>query len=210
MAFIPAAERYNLMPMIDGWVVRNVLRKVQQSGMRLHDSIWTINISGRSLGDEEFLQLISQELETTEFPAEQICFEITETAAIANLRRASRFIKMLKAKGCKFALDDFGSGLSSFGYLKNLEVDYLKIDGGFVRDIATDKIDRAMVEAINNLGHVMNIRTIAEFVENQQILDVLRSLNVDYAQGYGIARPLPLIQMLESINTKPKVQSSVG
>jgi len=210
MAFIPAAERYNLMPMIDGWAVRNVLRRVQQSGMRLQNSIWTINISGRSLGDEEFLQLISQELEATEFPAQQICFEITETAAIANLRRASRFIKMLKAKGCKFALDDFGSGLSSFGYLKNLEVDYLKIDGSFVRDIVTDKIDRAMVEAINNLGHVMNIRTIAEFVENQQILDVLRSLKVDYAQGYGIARPLPLIQMLDSIHSKPKVQNSAG
>lgn len=210
MAFIPAAERYNLMPMIDGWVVQNVLRSVQLSGMHLYDSIWTINISGRSLGDEEFLQLISQELEATEFPAEQICFEITETAAIANLRRASRFIKMLKARGCKFALDDFGSGLSSFGYLKNLEVDYLKIDGGFVRDIATDKIDRAMVEAINNLGHVMNIRTIAEFVENQQILDVLRSLKVDYAQGYGIARPLPLSQMLEAMRTGLKVQSSAG
>ena len=210
MAFIPAAERYNLMPMIDGWVVQNVLRSVQQSGMNLRSDIWTINISGRSLGDEEFLQLISRELDETEFPGEQICFEITETAAIANLRKAGRFIKILKARGCKFALDDFGSGLSSFAYLKNLEVDYLKIDGGFVRDIAIDKIDRAMVEAINNLGHVMNIRTIAEFVENEQILDVLRALKVDYAQGYGIARPLPLILMLASMHSELKVQNGAG
>lgn len=195
MAFIPAAERYNLMPMIDGWVVQNVLRRVRHANM-LPNAIWTINISGRSLGDEEFLQLVSHELEATDFPGERICFEITETAAIANLRRAGRFIKMLKERGCKFALDDFGSGLSSFGYLKNLEVDYLKIDGGFVRDIAVDPIDRAMVEAINNLGHVMNIRTIAEFVENQEILDVLRTLGVDYAQGYGIAKPCPLADML--------------
>ncbi len=210
MAFIPAAERYNLMPMIDGWVVQNVLRRVQQSGMSQHSAVWTINISGRSLGDEEFLQLVSSELDATEFPAAQICFEITETAAIANLRRAGRFIKMLKARGCKFALDDFGSGLSSFAYLKNLEVDYLKIDGGFVRDIATDAIDRAMVEAINNLGHVMNIRTIAEFVENQQILDVLGELKVDYAQGYGIARPLPLMQLLESMRSDIKALQGTG
>ncbi|MFA7388146.1 MAG: EAL domain-containing protein, partial [Thiohalobacteraceae bacterium] len=210
MAFIPAAERYNLMPMIDGWVVRNVLRNVQRAVDQLRGAIWTINLSGRSLGDEEFLNLVFQELDVSGFPGTQICFEITETAAIANLRRASRFIKMLKARGCKFALDDFGSGLSSFGYLKNLEVDYLKIDGGFVRDIATDPIDRAMVEAINNVGHVMNIRTIAEFVENRQILEVLRELKVDYAQGYGIARPQPFMQLLEAAASgEPGVRSAV-
>lgn len=198
MAFIPAAERYNLMPMIDRWVVQNVLRNVHRGVGVLENAVWTINISGRSLGDEEFLHVVSEEIDGAGFPGERICFEITETAAIANLRRAARFIKMLKAKGCKFALDDFGSGLSSFAYLKNLEVDYLKIDGGFVRDIVTDVIDRAMVEAINSVGHVMQIRTIAEFVENDEILAVLRAMKVDYAQGYGIARPQPFLDLLTS------------
>ncbi len=197
MAFIPAAERYNLMPMIDRWVVENVLRNVGRASSTLQDAIWTINVSGRSLGDEEFLQAVSEEIAAADIPGDRICFEITETAAIANLRRASRFIKTLRARGCKFALDDFGSGLSSFAYLKNLEVDYLKIDGSFVRDIATDAIDRAMVESINNVGHVMQIRTIAEFVENQEILAVLRELGVDYAQGYGIAKPQPFLALLE-------------
>ena len=197
MAFIPAAERYNLMPMIDRWVVENVLRNVGRASSTLQDAIWTINISGRSLGDEEFLQAVSEEIAAADIPGDRICFEITETAAIANLRRASRFIKTLRARGCKFALDDFGSGLSSFAYLKNLEVDYLKIDGSFVRDIATDAIDRAMVESINNVGHVMQIRTIAEFVENQEILAVLRELGVDYAQGYGIAKPQPFLALLK-------------
>jgi diguanylate cyclase (GGDEF)-like protein/PAS domain S-box-containing protein len=197
MAFIPAAERYNLMPMIDRWVVENVLRNLGRASSMLKDAIWTINVSGRSLGDEEFLQAVSEEIAAADIPGDRICFEITETAAIANLRRASRFIKTLRARGCKFALDDFGSGLSSFAYLKNLDVDYLKIDGSFVRDIATDAIDRAMVESINNVGHVMQIRTIAEFVENQEILAVLRELGVDYAQGYGIAKPQPFLALLE-------------
>lgn len=199
MAFIPAAERYNLMPMIDRWVVQNVLRNVGRLPAGLKNAVWTINVSGRSLGDEEFLQIVSEEIAAADIPGARLCFEITETAAIANLRRASRFIKMLRARGCKFALDDFGSGLSSFAYLKNLEVDYLKIDGSFVRDIATDAIDRAMVEAINNVGHVMQIRTIAEFVENREILAVLRTLGVDYAQGYGIAKPQPFLALLESV-----------
>lgn len=210
MAFIPAAERYNLMPMIDRWVVQNVLRNVGRLPNSLRSAIWTINVSGRSLGDEEFLQVVSEEIAAADIPGERICFEITETAAIANLRRASRFIKMLRARGCKFALDDFGSGLSSFAYLKNLEVDYLKIDGGFVRDIATDEIDRAMVEAINNVGHVMQIRTIAEFVENREILAVLRTLGVDYAQGYGIAKPRPFLALLESAATDAPLARASG
>ncbi|MFP5505034.1 MAG: EAL domain-containing protein [Gammaproteobacteria bacterium] len=198
MAFIPAAERYNLMPMIDRWVVQNVLRNVARATPSLQGVVWTINVSGRSLGDEDFLQLVAEEIKAADIPGDQICFEITETAAIANLRRAARFIKMLKERGCRFALDDFGSGLSSFAYLKNLEVDYLKIDGGFVRDIASDPIDRAMVEAINSVGHVMRIRTIAEFVENAEVLAVLRELGVDYAQGYGIAKPQAFDDFLEA------------
>lgn len=196
MAFIPAAERYNIMPMIDRWVVENVLRNAQRYIAGVGEVVWAINISGRSLGDEEFLQVLTQEIENTALPAQQICFEITETAAIANLRRAARFIKMLKAKGCKFALDDFGSGLSSFAYLKTLEVDYLKIDGSFVRGMVEDPIDHAMVEAINNVGHTMNIFTIAEFVENRQIIAALRELGVDYAQGFAIARPQSFADLL--------------
>lgn len=197
MAFIPAAERYNLMPMIDRWVVRNVLRRVRHIPAGLADAIWAINISGRSIGDEEFLAVVSDEIDRAGVPGGRLCFEITETAAIANLHRAGRFIQLLKSRGCRFALDDFGSGLSSFAYLKNLQVDYLKIDGGFVRGIAVDPIDRAMVEAINSVGHVMRIRTIAEFVENDDILRVLRELKVDYVQGYGIARPEPFEGVLQ-------------
>ncbi len=210
MAFIPAAERYNLMPMIDRWVVENVLRNICNASSAMQDAIWTINVSGRSLGDEEFLAAVSREIAAAKVAGERICFEITETAAIANMRRASRFIKTLRSMGCKFALDDFGSGLSSFAYLKNLEVDYLKIDGGFVRDIATDAIDRAMVESINNVGHVMQIRTIAEFVETPEILAVLRELGVDYAQGYGIAKPQPFMELLENTADEAAPMARVG
>lgn len=128
-------------------------------------------------------------------PPEKICFEITETAAIGNLMKATRFMSVLKSRGCCFSLDDFGSGLSSFAYLKNLPVDYLKIDGVFVKDIVDDPIDYAMVKAINEMGHVMGKRTVAEFVEKDAILVKLREIGVDYAQGYGIAKPRPLVEM---------------
>jgi Amt family ammonium transporter len=131
-------------------------------------------------------------------PAGKLCFEITETAAVANLSKAIQFIRTLKEYGCRFALDDFGSGMSSFAYLKNLPVDYLKIDGNFVRDMARDPIDRAMVAAIHQVGSVMGIRTIAEYVENGEILAALREIGVDYVQGYGIARPQPLADVLRT------------
>lgn len=197
MAFIPAAERYNMMPEVDRWVVDRVLdtaATIERGPLR--EAVWTINISGRSLGDDEFLRYLLRRIADSPVPAGRFCFEITETAAIANLRRAARFIKQLKSLGCRFALDDFGSGLSSFAYLKNLEVDYLKIDGSFVRDMVEDPIDHAMVEAINNVGHVMNIQTIAEFVENDAIREALQGLGVNYAQGYGIGRPQPLAELL--------------
>ncbi len=135
---------------------------------------------------------IGEKLEEFSIPAGMISFEITETAAIANLASAGHFIRTLKQAGCRFSLDDFGSGLSSFAYLKNLPVDYLKIDGAFVRDLASDPIDRAMVQAINQIGQVMGLMTIAEFVENDHVLGLLREIGVDFAQGYGIARPMPL------------------
>jgi len=196
MAFIPAAERYNLMPSIDRWVVRTLLETAAARLQLPAHSLCAMNLSGQSLGDTQFLDYVVEQLRRTGFPPEQVCFEITETAAIANLHGATRFMSTLKAMGCRFALDDFGSGLSSFGYLKNLKVDYLKIDGAFVRDITEDPIDLAMVEAINHIGHVMQIRTIAEFVETEAVMESLGTLGVDYAQGYHIARPAPLAQLL--------------
>jgi EAL domain-containing protein (putative c-di-GMP-specific phosphodiesterase class I) len=192
MAFIPAAERYNLMPQIDRWVTRTALETMAARRIATReDETCIINLSGASIGDDQFLDFIRGELTKTSAPKGTVCFEVTETAAIANLVKATRFITDLKALGCLFSLDDFGSGMSSFGYLKHLPVDFLKIDGSFVRDMLSDPIDNAMVEAINQIGHVMGKRTIAEYVEHEGILVRLRELGVDYAQGFGIAMPKP-------------------
>ena len=188
--FIPAAERYNLMTTLDRWVVNKALYWLAVH--KYTPMICAINLSGHSLGDERFLDFVMARIKESGVTPAHICFEITETAAIANLTRAIHFIRELKLLGCRFSLDDFGSGLSSFAYLKNLPVDYLKIDGSFVKDMDHNDTNFAMVEAINNIGHTMKIRTIAEFVENQAILNKLKALGVDYAQGYGIARPAPL------------------
>ena len=198
MAFIPAAERYNLMPSIDRWVVSAAFSTFHQlfplaNGGR---SICTVNLSGHTLCDEHFLDFIERQFTINKIPYAAICFEITETAAITNLTEAIEFIRVLKAKGCKFSLDDFGSGLSSFTYLKNLPVDYLKIDGAFVKDMETDPIDRAMVEAINHIGHVMGLKTIAEFVESEVILEHLKQIHVDYVQGDWLQQPQPLSSLL--------------
>ena len=201
-AFIPAAERYHLMPSIDRWVIDNVftmLRKyfARRQGEGAERAVrFAINLSGQSLGDEKFFEFVAAEFKRHEIDPENICFEITETAAIANLARARDFISRLKKMGCHFALDDFGSGLSSFGYLKSLPVDYLKIAGDFVRDIVDDPVDYAMVEAINQIGHVMGLTTVAESVESQAILAKLRDSNVDYAQGNGIEPPRPFYEVL--------------
>ena len=202
MQFIPAAERYNLMPIIDRWVVRTVLGKMREAqgpaeSPPLHCSI---NLSGQSLNDEHFLDFVLSNIHESDVAGDYLCFEITETAAITNLGRAHHFIDTLKQMGCYFALDDFGSGLSSFAYLKGLKVDYLKIDGAFIKDITDDTVDRAMVDSINQIGHVMGLKTIAEFVENEAILSVLKRLGVDYAQGYGIARPMPLDEVVANLN----------
>ncbi|HFD91839.1 MAG TPA: EAL domain-containing protein [Gammaproteobacteria bacterium] len=194
--FLPAAERYALMPSIDRWVIDRVFRLIASpdgSGNSLDSfQICSINLSGLSLGDDTMLQFIREKTQEFAIDPARICFEITETAAIANFHHARNFIVSLRSQGFTFALDDFGSGLSSFSYLKNLPVDYLKIDGSFVRDMVTDPIDFAMVEAINRIGHVMGIRTIAEFVENQAIVDRLREIGVDLAQGFGIEPPRPI------------------
>jgi len=162
--------------------------------------VCAINLSGQSIGDEQFLHFVFNQFKGTGISPDKVCFEITETAAIANLSKATDFIEELKAIGCRFSLDDFGSGLSSFSYLKNLPVDYLKIDGIFVKDMVNNPIDCAMVEAINNIGQVMGIKTIAEYAENSETLHKLRSLGINYAQGYAIAKPAPLAQASFSLS----------
>ncbi|MFN2309205.1 MAG: EAL domain-containing protein [Gammaproteobacteria bacterium] len=194
MAFIPAAERYNLMGEIDRWVVRTTLDILEASVFCATPGACTlaINLSAQSLCDDEFLPFLLNELHRHPLEPCHLCFEITETCAIGNLDRAKHFITTLRARGCRFALDDFGSGLSSFGYLKSLQVDYLKIDGSFVRDIEHDPMDLALVEAINQIGHVAGMQTIAEYVETPAIVEILRRLGVDYAQCHAIAPPRPL------------------
>ena len=200
--FIPAAERYDLMPKIDEWVLKNTFKIIQKNKNssafnKLHTV--SINLSGNTFSSKDFLGRIREMLKIYEVPTSMICFEITETAAIANLTEAITFIQALKNDGCRFSLDDFGSGLSSFSYLKNLPVDYLKIDGIFVKNIVDDPIDLAMVNAIHQIGTVLGIKTVAEFVENKQILEHLRGIGVDYAQGYGIHVPEPFESWLKSI-----------
>ena len=199
MAFIPAAERYGIMPLIDRWVIRSMFKWLVDNPGSTEQRCYAINISGQTLGDEHFIEFVIDQFHGSGVPAEAICFEVTETAAIANLTRAMRFISILKGLGCRFSLDDFGSGMSSFAYLKNLQVDSVKIDGAFVRDMVTDAVDHAMVEAINRIGHVMGIQTVAEFVENDAILEQLRLLGVDYAQGYGIHKPAPLQLLCDDV-----------
>jgi EAL domain-containing protein (putative c-di-GMP-specific phosphodiesterase class I) len=197
-AFLPAAERYNLISHLDRWIVDHAFQALEEHPLfleRVHSI--SVNLSGASLADESFLEFIQDHFAKSGFPASKICFEITETAAISNLNRAMKFISTLNALGCRFALDDFGSGLSSFAYLKNLPVDYLKIDGMFVKDIIDDPIDHAMVKSINEIGQVMGMQTIAEFVENDEIKDMLKNIGVDYAQGFGIGKPMPFEQILE-------------
>ena len=197
-AFLPAAERYNLINRIDHWVVDKAFAWMcsHPEEMAVIDG-FAINLSGQSLGDDSLLGNIIRHLKTDHLPASRIKFEITETAAIANLNNANSFITSLKEFGVRFALDDFGSGLSSFGYLKHLKVDYLKIDGMFVKDMLDDPIDAAMVKSINDIGHVMGMKTIAEFVENDGIFQVLSDMGVDYAQGYGVGKPKPIDDLAE-------------
>jgi diguanylate cyclase (GGDEF)-like protein/PAS domain S-box-containing protein len=188
--FIAAAERYGITPNIDRWVIENALRwLVSEADEREKLAMCAINLSGQSLGDDKFLPFVIEQFQKSGIDPTKICFEITETAAVASFSQANRFIQSLKELGCKFALDDFGTGLSSFGYLKHFPVDYLKIDGSFVRGILHDPIDREMVRSINEIGHLTGKLTIAEFAENAEIIEMLRNLGVDFAQGYGIAQP---------------------
>lgn len=203
--FIPAAERYQLMLNIDHWVINKTLNALKDmSQYMIWDSyVCSINLSGQSLNDNSLLEFIIDKIDETGINPNNICFEITETAAIANLTSAGRFINVLRDMGIRFSLDDFGSGLSSFDYLKKLKIDYLKIDGSFIKDINRDRVDYAMVKSINQIGHLMGVETIAEFVETAEIMQILKKLNIDYGQGFHIAPPLPLKQYLQ-INKRLK------
>jgi diguanylate cyclase (GGDEF)-like protein len=222
MAFIPAAERYNLMQAIDRWVIRTLFSNLSQlftanllvqnpeadsarivtlpagspqsnlqSSFGKYPSLYSINLSGYSINEEKLIEFIQEQLSIHQIPPQIICFEITETVAISNLSKAASLIWKLKELGCKFALDDFGSGMSSFAYLKSLPVDYIKIDGNFIKNITDNPIDIAMVEAITKIAHVMGIKTIAEYVESQAVMDKIKELGVDYAQGYFLGKPQP-------------------
>ncbi len=192
------------MPSVDRWVVKQAFRALTRAQRQGQDLTLSINLSGQSVGDDRFLEFVLKQIKRRHVDPQRICFEITETAAIAHLGSAMHFIGKLRDMGCKFALDDFGSGLSSFAYLKNMPVDYLKIDGNFVRDITRDATNRAMVGSITEIGHVMGIHAIAEFAESNEVLSELRDLQVDYAQGFGIGRPFPLSKCLSQMGKKSK------
>ena len=195
--FIPAVERCKRMPEIDQWIIDNVFIWIENN----RDDFdrmdgFSINLSGQSINSEAFLEYLKEALESRNVPAKNLTFEITETVASENLVFTKRFIKTIKQFGCKFSLDDFGSGYSSYAYLKNLNVDYLKIDGAFVKDIVNNKADMAIVKSMNEIAHSLGLKTIAEYVENNEIRDILRKIGVDYGQGYGIHKPIPLTELV--------------
>ena len=203
-SFMPAAEHFNLMPSIDRWVVERTFKLLQERA-KYKDNLgmFSINLSAQSLEDDSFLAFVVDLLDKTKVPADKICFEITESTAISNIISATRFMSILRGMGCRFSLEDFGRGFTSYGYLKNLPVDYLKIDGTFVRNLANDDVDHAMVNSINQIGHTMGVQTIAEFVESEETLEQLIHLGVDHVQGYQLGKPHP---MWPNIQKHKKVQ----
>jgi len=203
VTFIPSAERYLLMPNIDRWVIKNTFSTYRQLLDKSHEKcnyVFSINLSGTSLGDKSLLGFIREQFVIYAIPPESICFEITETAAIVNLKNTISLFSALRKLGCSFALDDFGSGMSSFMYLKNFDVDYLKIDGSFVKDMHSNKIDHAMVRSIHSVAEAMNIKTVAEFVENKAILKELKSIGVHYGQGLYLGEPIPIKKLIENLS----------
>ncbi len=190
--FLPAAEHHNMMILIDKWVVSEVIKQVTEIASLDSSLVFSINLSGQSLNDPHFLDYIISLLNQSAIDPRMLCFEITETVAVNELSSITRFIDKLRKRGCSFSLDDFGTGVSSYSYLKNLDVNYLKIDGSFVKDMDTDLISYEMVRSINQVGHAMGLEVIAEFVETEQVMDSLRKVGVEYGQGYGIARPEPM------------------
>lgn len=206
-AFIPAAERFGMMSAIDRWVVRTALRTIASRGTLTYRATYSINLSGVTLTDDLFQTFLRDALASTGVAPELLCFEITETSAVANLERATAFIESMRQLGCRFALDDFGVGMSSLTYLKRLPVDYLKIDGSFVREMLIDRSDRATVEMINHLAHMAGKKTIAEFVETPAILAALKEMGVDYAQGYAVSRPSPFLAGAEEAGPAERLRA---
>ena len=192
--FLPAAERYHMMPNIDRWVIKEVFDCIERHKINSNEKIdmVAVNLSGQSMSDEGFLTYVLDLFEQYKVLGKQICFEVTETAVISNITYARNFISVMKNFGCRFALDDFGSGLSSFQYLKDLDVDYIKIDGSFIRSMPYNDNSYNMVTSINHIGHVMGLKTIAEFVENDEISTMLEDIGVDYIQGYFVDKPHPI------------------
>jgi diguanylate cyclase (GGDEF)-like protein len=209
MAFIPAAERYGLMPRVDRWVIANACRNLAQ--IRARDGALPtcmINLSGRSVTDPSLADFVRENLDRYALPGHAIGFEMTETAAIANVVRAAAMMNQLKQFGCPILLDDFGSGMSSFGYLRGLPVDFLKIDGEFVKDMMTDPIDYAVVEAVHRIGRVMGVKTVAESVESEAVLAALLLVGVDFAQGFHLGRPVPMLDWVRRTPAALPVQSA--
>ena len=202
--FMPAAERYQLMPLVDRWVIHNTMQALGKiwPSILATEAVFCVNLSGQSLTNTGFLAFIAEELDLSGVPPDKICFEITETAAISNIDEATLFMESLKSIGCRFALDDFGAGLSSFGYLKVLPVDYLKIDGSFVREVTTDEISRSMVNAMCQIGKTMGLQMIAEYVGDDETIYVLKRAGVDFVQGFHVGKPAPLKEITDLLQTK--------
>ncbi len=193
-AFIPAAERFNLMPEIDQWVINTTIEHIQNLHKNSDKTIgkYFVNLSGNSLSDDSFLINIEDKIRQAYLPEKSLCFEVTETAAIANLSNTIKLIEALRRLDCEFALDDFGCGLSSFAYLKEIPLDYLKIDGGFVKNMLEDELDEAIVWASHHIGKAAKLKTIAEFVENKLILKKVKEIGIDFAQGWELGKPEPI------------------
>jgi len=200
-AFFSAAERYQLMPQIDRWVVSTTLGRLSEFSdyLKRSGAVFSINLSGQSLGDDEILNFVEEEIDSSGVPAEALCFEVTESAAVSSRDKAQSFIDALRKRGCKFSLDDFGAGLSSFAYLKNFNVDVLKIDGSFIRDITENRISESMVAAITQVAKVMELETVAEYVESKKTEKLVKKLGVDYAQGHAVGKPVDLDQVLDEL-----------
>ena len=200
--FIPIAEKYNIMSEIDRWVFGSIAEWLAE-----HQGVYRvprllINLSGLSFIDDSFCDFVVERLERGDVDPAHLAFEITETAAVGNLDKARSFVERVRALGCRFALDDFGSGFSTFAYLKQMPIDYLKIDGSLVRNIVNDEVDRQMVRSINEIGHTVGALTVAEFVEDDATLSILREMGIDYAQGYGLRMPSPLTDLIDELEPR--------
>jgi EAL domain-containing protein (putative c-di-GMP-specific phosphodiesterase class I) len=213
--FIPAAERYILMPAVDRWIINRLFDLHAQTLREWHRLVpdrflFAVNLSATSLADEAFLRYLQRQFADWGVPYPSICFEITETAGIRNLDHAREFLAELNALGCSFALDDFGTGLSNYGYLRELPLAYLKIDGSFVRTMNEDPVNRSLVESINQIGHVLGLQTIAEWAEDQETVDRLREIGVDFAQGYGVGEPIALCDLTLEDTRMPQAREPAG